>query len=169
MTGFPPPIAQASGSDPPTGLVAALALVAVAVLLLAFRGILDWIRGPNRETATYRLVEAGEGLALVEAREPEEGRLIGLDEAAMRDFLDRVEHRNEMRLETVVDAEGNEQPWQDWRGREDRPVPDGVVIQDSKGRVEVDRQGRVTAQPPMDDAVRGDFLDVLTATVGRSS
>lgn len=154
-----------AASDPPTGLLVALAIVVAFVLILAARGIFDWLRGPDRETATYRLVEAGEGLALVEGESPQAGRLIGLDEPAMRDFIDRVEVRNEMRLHAVISADGDKQAWKDWRARDDRATPDGVLIEDSKGMVEIDRQGRVTAQPPMDEAVRGDLLEVLESVV----
>jgi hypothetical protein len=153
-------------SAAPTGLVVALAVLGLAVALLALRGIVDWLFGPEAARADYRLVEAGEGLALADAEEARGERLVGLDEAGMRELLDRAEERNEMRLHVVLE-EGGRTEWETWRADADRRAPDGVVIEDSKGMVEIHASGRVKAKPPLDEAVRGDLVEILGEAVAR--
>lgn len=150
-----------TASDPPTGLLIALGVVLVAVVLLALRGLVDWLFGTEAETATYRLVEAGEGLALADADEAGGQRLVGLDEEAMARLLEEAEARNEMRLHVVLDRQGSKTDWEAWRSETERVSPQGVVLEDSKGLVEVHASGRVEATPPLDEAVRGDLLEVL--------
>lgn len=152
---------QLASPDAPTGLLVALGVLLLAVALLALRGIVDWLFGPETTTATYRLVQAGEGLALADADEAKGQRLVGLDEEAMGRFLELAEDRNEMRLHVVLDAEGARRDWEDWRAESDRRPPAGLVIEDSKGLVEVHASGRIEARPPLDQAVRGDLLEVL--------
>lgn len=143
------------------GLVFALGVAFLAVALLALRGLVDWLWGPEAPTATYRLVESDAGFAIADAEEAKGQRLVGLDDEAMLALLDRAEQRNEMRLHTVLGAGGTHEDWEEWRGEEDRRAPAGVVIEDSKGLVEVHASGRIDATPPLDEAVRGDLVEVL--------
>lgn len=147
------------------GLVVALGVAALAVALLALRGLVDWLLGPEAPTATYRLVETDGGLVLADEDEAKGQRLVGLDDEAMLALLDRAEQRNEMRLHTVLGAGGTHEDWEEWRGEEDRRAPAGVVIEDSRGLVEVHASGRVDATPPLDEAVRGDLVEVLASAL----
>lgn len=158
-------LAQAGGSDPPGGLLIALAVLFAIVALLAVRGLVDWLFGSKSETVTYRLADTGDGLALADPDARGIAALVGLSDPAMQALLDRVESRNEMRLHTVVEADGEERDWEVWRANPHRQTPRGVVIEDSKGIVEIDRSGRVTATPPLDEAVRGDLLEVLESAL----
>lgn len=154
-------LVQVTGPDQPTGLLVALAVVFAAVLLLALRGIVDWMFGPESPTETYRLLEFEGNLALSEEGELEGNRLVGIDEAAMDRLLEAVEHRNELRLHTIVTPAGEELAWETWRQDAEREKVQSVVIEDSKGLVEIGRAGRVTATPPLDEAVRRDLIEVL--------
>lgn len=158
---------QLGSPDAPTGMLVALGVLVLAVLLLAVRGLVDWLLGPEPETATYRLVETEDGLELVDADEAKGRRLVGLEPEDVRDLLDRAERRNEMRLHVVLERDGTQRHWEDWRREEDRQPPAGLILEDSKGLVEIHDAGRVKATPPLDDAVRGDLMDVLRATLER--
>lgn len=148
--------------DAPTGLLLALGLLVLGVALLALRGLVDWLFGPEAARATYRLVEAGQGLAIADADDARGRRLVGLDESQMQALLARAEERNEMRLHTVLEREGGRVDWEAWRADADRRPPSGVILEDSKGLVEIRATGRIEATPPLDDAVRGDLLEVLS-------
>lgn len=152
-------------ADAPTGLLLVLGVLGVAVLVLAARGILDWVLGPDPATATYRLVQDGDRLELADADEARESRLVGLDGASMRELMDEAEDRNEIRLHTVIAADGSRQDWEDWRRDESRGTPTGVIVEDSKGLVEIHNDGRLEATPPLDDAVRSDLMEVLRGAV----
>lgn len=154
-------ILQTSGGDPPAGLLLALGLVLLFVIVLAARAAWDRLLSGPESTSTYRLREGGEGLVLADDEGPKTGRPIGLDDSQMDHLLELVEDRNEMRLHTVVARDGEEIDWEAWRAQPDRATPKAVVIEDSKGLVEIDVSGRVKATPPLDDAVRGDLLEVL--------
>jgi hypothetical protein len=149
----------------PTGLLVAVGVLVLAVALLALRGIVDWLVGPDAETARYRLVDTGDGLAIADADDVDDQRLVGLDERAMRTLLDRAEERNEIRLHVVIARDGSRIDWEAWRRAADRETPNGVVLEDSKGRVDVYADGRVDATPPLDDAVRSDLVEVLEQAV----
>jgi len=155
-----------TSSQAPTGLLVVVGVFALALALLVLRGLVDWLFGAEAATASYRLVEAGEGLALADADEAQGERLVGLDEAAMGRLIDHAEERNEMRLHHVVDREGQRHDWETWRADPDRGNPAAVRLEDSKGMVEIHESGRVEATPPLDDAVRGDLLDVLRGVLG---
>lgn len=147
------------------GLVIALAVVLLAVLLLALRGLVDWLVGPEAPTATYRLVETDAGLAIADADEAHGRRLVGIDDEAMVALMDLAEQRNEMRLHTVLEAGGTSADWEAWRREEGRRAPKGVILEDSKGLVEIHASGRIDARPPLDEAVRGDLVEVLSRSL----
>jgi hypothetical protein len=149
-----------TSSQAPTGLLVVVGVFALALVLLALRGLVDRLFGAEAATASYRLVEAGEGLALADDGAQDE-RLAGLDEAAMGRLIDRAEKRNEMRLHRVLDRQGGRHDWETWRADPDSHGPAAVTLEDSKGMVEIHASGRVEATPPLDDAVRGDLLEVL--------
>lgn len=152
--------------EAPLGLVVALTVFAAAILLLALRGVVDWLFGPEPETAAYRLVDADGELVIADADQAHGRRLVGIEEAQMEDLLARAEDRNEMRLHTVLGPEGRRFDWETWRVRSDRESPAGVVLEDSKGLVEIHATGRIEATPPLDEAVRGDLLEVLERVLG---
>lgn len=156
---------QLGSPGAPTGMLVALGVVVLAVLLLALRGLLDWLLGPAPETATYRLVETGDGLDLVDVDEATGHRLVGLEPEDVRELLDRTERRNEMRLHVVLERDGTQRDWEDWRREEGRRPPAGLILEDSKGLVEVHDSGRVKATPPLDEAVRGDLMEVLQGSI----
>lgn len=151
-------ILQADGNSP-TALAIVVGLILVGVLALAAIALWDRLTGAYRDEAGYQLVRVEEGLVLAPADEHTVGRNLSLDEDAMLDLVEAVESRNEMRLHTVVLAGGDERPFERWT-REDG-VPRAIVIEDSQGLVTIDVAGIVHAQPPLDDAVRGDLLEVF--------
>jgi hypothetical protein len=159
-------ILQRGPNELSTGALVALGVFALAIALLAARGLVDWLFGSDPERATYRLVDEDDRLVLVDAEEADDRRLVGLEPADMRALLDRAEERNEIRLHVVLDREGRREEWERWRAAADAPTPAGVVLEDSKGMVEVHDTGRIEATPPLDDAVRQDLLDVLRAVLG---
>lgn len=159
-------LGQAAGSDPPTGLIVAVALAFLVAAVFAVRGLIDWVAGGDDETHTYRLVEDAEGAFSLARAEPSRGeRPVGLEAQAMDRLLVRAEERNEIRIHRVLDPDGAPVDWEDWRANPERLTPATVILEDSKGLVEVDRSGRVTATPPLDEAVRGDLVEVLEGAV----
>ena len=159
-------ILQRGPNELSTGALVALGVFALAIALLAARGLVDWLFGSDPERATYRLVDEDDRLVLVDAEEADDRRLVGLEPADMRALLDRAEERNEIRLHVVLDREGRREHWEDWRRDEQAAAPAGAILEDSKGLVEVHASGRVEATPPLDDAVREDLLDVLRGVLG---
>lgn len=160
-----PTLLQATGDDAPTALYVVLLLIALGIGYLLTRAAADKITGAFDEEATYELFRRPDGaLALAPAGSTPGGDPVAFDEEQMRALVERVHGRNEMRLHFVVEASGDEVPFEH-HDAEAEPAPTAIVFQDSQGRVRVGRSGLVEAKPPLDDAVRGDLLEVLESVL----
>lgn len=159
-----PALLQAADGDT-TVLYIVLLLIALGIGYLLTRAAADKITGAFDEEATYELFRRSDGaLALAPAGSTPAGDPVTFDDAGMQELVDRVHGRNEMRLHFVVEPSGDEVPFEH-HDPDEEPSPTAIVFQDSQGRIRVGRSGLVEAKPPLDDAVRGDLLEVLEAVL----
>lgn len=153
---------QTTGQDR-TGIYVAVAVLAVfAVLGIYFliRSSLDRASGAYEAEATYvlgrsehpELVEIGAGEVV-----PRETHRLGRD--GLQELVRKVEARNDMGIDHLVLDDGNQVPYVTSKGSLDRA--ERVILSDSKGEITVDTDGRITARPPLDPAVRQDLTELL--------
>jgi hypothetical protein len=157
MPGPPARLLQ-TAADADTTLLVALLLIALGLGYLVMRAAADKITGAFDEDAAYVLVrDPDDGLAIAAAGD--DRPRAPLDGEAMRALADRVHGANELRLHTVV-VDGRRLAFEDWDPSED-PAPSRLVVEASRGRVDLRASGHIDTNPPLDDAVRRDLVDLL--------
>lgn len=153
------PLLQADGAD--TTLLVVLLLIALGIGYIVMRAAADKITGVYDEEARYEIMRRPGGeLTLAQPGDASQGAPVAFSEDQMRALVEAIHARNEMRLHGVVLPGGERVAFQDL-DPDEHPAPTAVVLEDSRGRLEVERYGLVETNPPLDDAVRRDLLEVL--------
>lgn len=159
-------VLQTTGQDR-TGIYVAVAVLGVfAVLGIYFlvRSSMDRATGAYEAEATYvlgrgehpELVEIGQGEVV-----PRETHRLGRQ--GLQDLVRKVETRNDIGIEHLVLDDGNQVPYVTSKGSLDRA--EQVILSDSKGEITIDTDGRVTARPPLDPAVKDDLTSLLVDVI----
>ncbi len=158
---------QATGQDR-TGIYVAVAVLAIFAILgiyFLIRSSLDRASGAYETEATYvlgrgqhpELVEIGAGEVV-----PRETHRLGRD--GLQELVRKVESRNDMGIDHLVLDDGDTVPYVTAKGSLERA--ERVVLSDSRGEITVDTDGRITARPPLDPAVRQDLAELLVDVIG---
>jgi hypothetical protein len=147
------------GRDSTVLAVAVLGVVGL-VLVLAAIGLWDRFTRGERDTRELRLVETAEGEVSMVGGERPVGEPVRLGADEMRRVVEAIETQNEWRLHALQSPSGEELAYERW-DREADAEPATLVIEASKGLVELDADGTVRATPPLDDAVHDDLVALV--------
>lgn len=151
-----------AGQEDTTLLAVVIVLILVGVGFLVARAAIDKLTGAFRDRASYQLIRRDGGeLVLAKGAAPFDGEPVSIGRDGMEALVAAVEDRNEMRLHGILDAEGGEHPFEDWRRQQAPPAPAALLVEDSRGDVLISVAGTVEARPPLDEAVQRDLLEVL--------
>lgn len=144
-----------------TILLIALLLVLLAIGYIITRAATDRILGVHDEHATYELVrDKEEHLALLPTTRPHKGTPVNLDPDTMTRLTHRVHELNDLRIHTVTLPDDTEIAFEDY-DEDTHPPPRKILLEASKGDLTIDQSGIIETNPPLDDAVTKDLLNIL--------
>lgn len=140
------------------------------ILALVLWQVVYRLRGRHEEIESYRVVEApGDGLAIVPEADVGPGqRQVEPGPEGLEGLIEEAGHRNDVRI-LEIETDQGDQVSVDVYERDEHGRPLELHLEDSRGLVDLTRQGRVVAQPPLDEAVVGDLEELLEAADERSA
>lgn len=148
------------------GLV--LGAMAFGIGMLVLLNWRDKKEGKHDEQASYQVqVGADDELTVVEAAHPE-GRRHRLGGHGLIGVIEATADRNDVRIHEVTLPDGREVDFEDY-DQDEHGVPELLLAEDSRGLIEIRRDGRIRTRPPVDDAVREDLERILETALERST